>query len=149
MLKQIGLDRIVRAVVLVEVIGIIVLAGSILFDPPPPYRTDIERGVWTLISIDGHVQPPPAPQLAFRGDGMTWTSDCQTITGDAVRDSDGSMMLIGGFRVLAARCSPQQDAAERALLDALATTETWSVETEDLIVLRGGRHSITLARIPS
>ena len=148
-LRWVGLQRAAQVGALAAVIGLILLVGWVVFDPPPPYRTDIERGAWTLISVDGRVQPPPAPQLSFRGDGMTWTSACQTITGEAVRDSDGAMMLIGGFHVVANRCSSQQGVAERELLDALATTETWSVETEDLIVLHGPRHSITLARIAS
>lgn len=134
---------------LIVLIAFVAYAAYVVLDRPPPYRTELTQGSWSVIGIDGQILPgEPAARLIFGSDSVEFITDCQRARGFAIRDSDGAGMVMGGFVTSHSDCRPDEAKRQGTLMETLHETQSWSVEAEDLVLLHGLQHVVTLARVP-
>lgn len=115
----------------------------------PARQVELFDTSWTVISVDDQAAiGSPPPVLTFRDDGRTFVlvTGCASWVGEYGLDTDGEAL---GFGLEDATdeqpCTEEVGAQEEMLLQAVLTTERWTVHSQDEITFLG-ESSMRLSR---
>lgn len=124
----------------------LLVAGCNVFSEAA-YQVNLDGSAWSVKSIDGVGSGLPTPSITFDSPARVVTA-CRTAYLSWDQDTDGSSLVFETPTAVIPPCTGNQIAEDQRLMSALATTESWSVQNNDAIRLRGD-HEVMLERLPS
>jgi heat shock protein HslJ len=122
---------------------IAVIAANALFAActAPARQVELLDTSWTVTSVDGQAAiGSPPPTLTFRDDGRTFVlmTGCAAWVGEYGLDTDGDALSFGLEEATDDQpCTEEVGAQEEMLLEAVLTTERWTVRSQDQITFLG------------
>lgn len=105
--------------------------------PDPTAAVGLDGTTWTIASVGGVQLPadPPATLTVAADSSVTGTTGCNQLNGTA--SIDGSALAFGPLSTTRMACEPPLMEQERAVLDALAGVDGWSIDAEGRLHLTG------------
>jgi heat shock protein HslJ len=150
-------QRIALVAVIVVIAAMAAAAKAASWYSASAHRLDLFGTSWSVESIDGRPAVPSGkatisfPSVSPNPSSTMIETGCRVIRAEWDMDSDGDAI---GFNVPADNgesltgCPPELTRQDRALVTALAGTESWTVDNQDAIVLHG-TNEIRLRRMPT
>lgn len=132
---------VVSQVITHSVVAVIATTALFAACTAPARQVEVLDTSWTVTSVDDQaaVGSPP-PMLTFREDGRTFVlvTGCASWVGEYGLDTDGDALSFGLEEATDDRpCTEDVGAQEEMLLEAVLTTERWTVRSQDQITFLG------------